>query len=314
MYQGEESEIWLGEWLSERDKRDEMVIATKFTSGYKVHSERHKIQSNFGGSGTKSLHLSVEASLKKLQTSYIDLLYVHYWDMATSTEELMQSLNTLVQDRKVLYLGISDAPAWWVVKCNSYAKNHGLRQFSVYQGRWSAATRDLEREIAPMCADQGMGIAVWGALGGGYLKPKNRRGEAGGRTMNVKSGREDAVADVLEDMSNRTGSPITSLAMAWVMQKAPYVFPIVGGRKLEHLQGNIDALSLVLSDDQVREIDNASGFEVGFPYDFLGGGDIPKGPGDVVFNSRFGNFDYVEGSRAIKPHQGPLSSHDPAFR
>lgn len=313
MYQGEESEIWLGEWLAERDVRDEMVIATKFTSGYKVFSEPKKIQSNFGGSGTKSLHLSVEASLKKLQTSYIDLLYVHYWDMTTTVEELMQSLNILVQDRRVLYLGASDAPAWWVVKCNSYAKHHGLRGFSVYQGRWNVTSRDFEREIVPMCADQGMSMAVWGALGGGYLKPKSQRGESG-RTMNVRSGREEAVADVLEGMATRKDVPMTSLALAWLMQKAPHVFPIVGGRKIEHLQGNIEALSLELSEAEMREIDGAYGFEAGFPYDFLGGGSIPRGPADVVFTQRFGNFDYVEETKAIRPHKGPLSTHDQAWR
>ncbi|KAL8849417.1 MAG: hypothetical protein Q9221_005589 [Calogaya cf. arnoldii] len=112
--------------------------------------------------------LSVEASLKKLRTDYIDLFYIHYYDMTTSAEELMQSLNTLVTARKVLYLGISDTPAWFVVKCNSYARHHGLRPFSVYQGKHSATERDLEREIIPMSLDQGVSLAPWGALDGGY--------------------------------------------------------------------------------------------------------------------------------------------------
>jgi aryl-alcohol dehydrogenase-like predicted oxidoreductase len=313
-YQAEESETWVGEWLTTRGLRDEIVLATKYTAGFKTQSEPKKLQSNFGGCGSKSLHVSVEASLKKLQTSYIDLLYVHYWDMATSVEELMQSLNVLVRDRKVLYLGISDAPAWWVVKCNEYAKHHGLRQFSVYQGRWSAATRDMEREIVPMCLDQGMSMAIWGAIGGGYFKPKSQRGQAGGRSMNVRSSKDEEVADVLEKISERTGNPMTSLALAWVMSKAPHVFPIVGGRKVDHLQGNIEALSLELSDEEVKEIDEAYGYEAGFPYDFLGGGRQPKGPAEVVFNQRFGNFDQVEPPKAIKPHKGPLSTHDPAPR
>lgn len=313
MYQDEESEIWVGEWLSQRGVRDEMVVATKFSSAYKAGSARSKIQSNFGGNGTKSLHLSVNASLEKLQTSYIDVLYVHFWDMATSAEELMQSLNVLVQDRKVLYLGISDAPAWWVVKCNSYAKSHGLRPFSVYQGRWSAAVRDMEREIIPMCRDQKMGIAPWGVLGGGYLKPKTKREEQGGRTMDVRTGREDVVADAIEGIAERLKVPLTSIALAWVLHKEPYVFPIIGGRKVEHLQGNIDALSLELSDEDVHKIDEAYGFQPGFPYDFLGGGKMPKGPADVVFNQRYGNFDYVEEPKPIKPHQGPLSTHDPKW-
>lgn len=313
MYQDEESEIWIGEWLAKSGVRDEMVIATKFSSGYKVQSDKGKIQSNFGGNGTKSLHLSVEASLNKLQTDYIDVLYVHFWDMATAVEELMQSLNDLVQARKVLYLGVSDAPAWWVVKCNSYAKHHGLRPFVIYQGRWSAATRDMEREIVPMCRDQKMGIAVWGALGGGYFKPKSKRGETGGRAMDVKTGREDAVADVIERVALRFDAPMTSVAMAWLMQKAPRVFPIVGGRKVEHLRGNIEALTLELGEEGIEEIDSAYGFEAGFPYDFLGGGKMPSGPAEIVFTQRFGNFDYVEETKTIKPHKGSLSTHDPKW-
>lgn len=172
MYQDEESENWIGEWLAKTGRRDKIVLATKYSSGFRARSEPGRVQSNFGGNGTKSLHVSVNASLKKLQTEYIDLLYVHYWDMATSAEELMQNLNVLIQERKVLYLGISDAPAWWVVKCNMYAKNHGMRPFSVYQGRWNATGRDMERDIVGMCQDQGIGIAVWGSLGGGFSRRK----------------------------------------------------------------------------------------------------------------------------------------------
>lgn len=102
------------------------------------------------------MHTSVEASLKKLQTDYIDLLYVHWWDFSASIPELMQSLNHLVAQGKVLYLGVSDTPAWVVSKANQYARDHGLRQFCVYQGNWNAALRDLEREIIPMCREEGV--------------------------------------------------------------------------------------------------------------------------------------------------------------
>ena len=137
--------------MNEKKNRDQMVLATKFSTCYRVGHD-DEIIINTVGNGTKSLHLSVEASLKKLQTSYIDLLYVHWWDYTTSIPELMQSLNTLVQQGKVLYLGISDTPAWVVSKANEYARQKGLRQFSVYQGKWSAESRDFERDIIPMCA------------------------------------------------------------------------------------------------------------------------------------------------------------------
>jgi len=138
-----------------------MVIATKYTTCYRAGYGDKEILVNTTGNGTKSLHLSVEASLKKLQTSYIDLLYVHWWDFTCSIPELMQSLNTLVQQGKVLYLGISDTPAWIVSKANEYARQNGLRQFSVYQGKWNAAYRDLERDIIPMCESEGMGRSRW---------------------------------------------------------------------------------------------------------------------------------------------------------
>jgi aryl-alcohol dehydrogenase-like predicted oxidoreductase len=147
-----------------------MVIATKYAEDWKTHSGPSLQQSNYGGNSAKSLHISVQASLKKLQTTYIDLLYVHFWDYTATVGEVMSSLNVLVSQGKVLYLGICNTPAWVVVKCNAFARAHGMRGFSVYQGRWSAADRDLEREIVPMCMSEGMGIAPWGVLGGGHFK------------------------------------------------------------------------------------------------------------------------------------------------
>jgi aryl-alcohol dehydrogenase-like predicted oxidoreductase len=147
------------------DQRDQMVVATKYTSGYRAHANPNAIQSNYTGNNTKSMHLSIEASLKKLRTSYVDILYLHWWDYTASIPEVMKSLNTLCDQGKVLYLGISDTPAWIVSKANQYARDHGLRQFVVYEGKWSAAERDFEREIIPMCEAEGMGLAPWGALG-----------------------------------------------------------------------------------------------------------------------------------------------------
>ena len=294
--------------MTKTGRRDEMVIATKYTAPYKTFSEPGLIQSNFGGSSAKSLHVSVEASLKKLQTSYIDLvlppihspaplmssgakeliivflfqLYVHWWDMHTCVPEVMQSLNHLVSSRKVLYLGISDTPAWVVVKCNAYARQYGLRQFSVYQGKWSAAERDFEREIIPMCKDEGMSLAPWGALGGGHFKPKDQIGKDGGRITTVtKANNSDQVFEVLEKMAKRKNTLVTSIALAYVMHKTPYVFPICGTRKLEHLKSNIEALGLKLREEDMQEIEQAYPFDVGFPQNMLTGGpNAARGPED----------------------------------
>lgn len=224
--------------------------------------------------------------------------------MTTSIPELMQSLNHLVATRKVLYLGISDTPAWIVVECNAYAREHGLRQFSVYQGRWSAAERDFERDIIPMCMHEGMSLAPWGALGSGYFKPKEQIHNDGGRNMtHIKSEATEQVSEVLETIAKRKNTLITSVALAYVMHKTPYVFPICGGRKVEHLKGNIEALGKQLDDADMDEIEGAYDFDIGFPHNMISGGpNAAKGPEDHDISKRLGHFDYVKGPQPIPPH------------
>lgn len=224
--------------------------------------------------------------------------------MTTSIPELMQSLNHLVATRKVLYLGISDTPAWIVVECNAYARKHGLRQLSVYQGRWSAAERDFERDIIPMCMHEGMSLAPWGALGSGYFKPKEQIHNDGGRNMtHIKSEATEQVSEVLEKIAKRKNTLITSVALAYVMHKTPYVFPICGGRKVEHLKGNIEALGLQLDDADMDEIEGAYDFDIGFPHNMISGGpNAAKGPEDHDISKRLGHFDYVKGPQPIPPH------------
>ncbi|KAI4178604.1 MAG: hypothetical protein L6R41_008315, partial [Letrouitia leprolyta] len=269
-YQDEESETWIGEWMAEHKNRDQMVVATKFTTGY-VPGSKGGIKANFQGNHAKSLKVSLDASLRKLQTDYIDLLYVHWWDFSTSIPELMQSLHHAVAAGKVIYLGISDTPAWVVSKANQYARDHGLTQFSVYQGKWSAADRDFERDILPMCEDEGMALAPWGALGSGNFKTdvELERTKGEGRKMGEQSEQYRAVSAVLDKIAKAKGVGITGIALRYVMHKSPYVFPIVGGRKVEHLKGNIEALKVELTDEEVDEIDSAVPFQVGFPMNML---------------------------------------------
>ncbi|THV51946.1 hypothetical protein BGAL_0094g00260 [Botrytis galanthina] len=300
-YQSEESEKWIGEWAEKRGIRDQLVIATKFTTCYRTGHGDKEIIINTTGNGTKSLHLSLEASLKKLRTSYIDILYVHWWDFTCSIPELMQSLNALVLSGKVLYLGVSDTPAWIVSKCNQYARDHGFRQFSVYQGRWSAENRDFERDIIDMAAAEGMGLAPWGALGGGHFKTEEQRKAGEGRKMFEPTEASVKISKVLEKIANEKKTILTSVALAYVLRKAKYVFPIVGGRKLEHLKGNIEALSLELSDDDVKQIEEANAFDIGFPLNFLGGPNGVKSPGDVWLMAGAGVTDHAQPYKPFTP-------------
>lgn len=298
-YQFEQSEEWIGDWMAKRGIRNQMVVATKYTTNFTA-GRPSGVMANYQGNGSKSLHISVEASLKKLKTDYIDILYVHWWDFSTSIPEVMQSLNHLVAAGKVLYLGISDSPAWVVSKANEYARNHGLRQFSIYQGRFNAADRDLEREVIPMARSEGMAIAVWSALGSGKFKSEEQRNKAAKEGRNPELSEKDiAVSRALEAVAKRKNTTITSVAQAYVMSKTPYVFPIMGGRTVEHLKGNIEALNLRMSDDDIKEIEAAAPFDPGFPLNFIYGPEIPDNSKAVWLLGMGGTFDHVPDPRAI---------------
>jgi aryl-alcohol dehydrogenase-like predicted oxidoreductase len=313
-YQAGQSEEWIGEWMKSRENRDEMVLATKYSAGYMAH-HADKLQSNYGGNNSKSMKVSVEASLRKLQTAYIDLFYVHWWDYATSIPEMMHSLNDLVVAGKVLYLGISDTPAWVVSKANQYARCMGLRPFVVYQGMWSAAMRDFERDIIPMCRDEGMGLCPYGVLNQGRFQTeavfKEREEHNPGRNFLATSQRDKHVSKVLERISTAKGVDLLHVALAYVMHKAPYVFPIVGGRKLDHLKGNIAGLAVSLTEAEIGDIDSSYQFDHGFPHTFLSGTLFDasltpagaQGPADVMLTKWIGNFDWVQEPKPIRPPQ-----------
>lgn len=307
--------MWVGEWMAARKNRDQIVLATKYAGVAAPTPEGTLHTSNYGGNGTKSMRLSLEASLKKLQTSYIDVFYLHWWDYTISIPELMHSLNDLVRAGKVNYLAISDTPAWIVAQCNEYARAHALRPFSVYQGEWNAAMRDMERDIVPMAQHNGMAIAPYGVLNQGRFQTeavfKEREKNNPGRNFVPLSARDKQVSKVLEALANKRGDGTTlfGIALAYVMQYAPYVFPITGARKVEHIKGNIEALSVSLTEDELKEIEAAYEFDPGFPHTFLSGslfeaGASPRNssaPGDVWLTKITGNYDWVEAPKALRP-------------
>jgi len=275
LYQQGESEEWIGEWMEKRGNRHEIVLATKFSSIVPIEGQ---IKINFVGNAKKSLHVSVEQSLKRLRTNYIDILYVHWWDYTTSIEEVVHSLNNLVTAGKVLYLGISDTPAWIVAAANTYAKDHGLAQFVLYQGRWNALQREFERDILPMCRHFGLGLAPWNVLNmGKFAKfPEQNASEDKGRTVEPLTEKETQVLNALATVAKELNATVAQISIAYVLHKAPFNSPIIGGRKPSHLLDNIKALDIKLTEDHIKLIEGAVPFEIGFPHDFIGSGVRPN--------------------------------------
>ncbi|CAI6596584.1 CBM_HP2_G0036420.mRNA.1.CDS.1 [Saccharomyces cerevisiae] len=278
-YQNEESEIWIGEWMKSRKLRDQIVIATKFTGDYKKYEVGGGKSANYCGNHKHSLHVSVRDSLRKLQTDWIDILYVHWWDYMSSIEEVMDSLHILVQQGKVLYLGVSDTPAWVVSAANYYATSHGKTPFSIYQGKWNVLNRDFERDIIPMARHFGMALAPWDVMGGGRFQSKKameERKKNGEGLRTFVGGPEQTelevkISEALNKIAEEHGTEsVTAIAIAYVRSKAKNVFPLVGGRKIEHLKQNIEALSIKLTPEQIEYLESIVTFDVGFPKSLIG--------------------------------------------
>ncbi|ODO05817.1 hypothetical protein I350_04878 [Cryptococcus amylolentus CBS 6273] len=266
-YQNEQSEMIIGEWMEKRGIRDEIVLATKYsTLGLDRNEGKFEgIAANYCGNHKKNLRLTVESSLKKLRTDYIDLLYVHWWDYSTSIPELMQSLNDVVKSGKVLYLGISDTPG-------------NLDRLSGQRGLWNVGTRDLERDIIPMCRANGMGLAPWGTLGQGKFKsPEELQKQSSWRGGAPPSDKDIKVSKALQEVADEVGGGIrpANVALAWARQSFADCFPVIGGTNPEHFKPHacllcIQALKIHLTTEQIGKLAQASDFDPGFPYIYFG--------------------------------------------
>ncbi|TFK27870.1 arylalcohol dehydrogenase [Coprinopsis marcescibilis] len=283
IYLDNTSEQVIGEWAEARGIRDQLVIATKYTSC--THIPAHSVaRAAYTGNSAKNLRNTVEKSLKALRTTYIDILYVHWWDWDTSVEEVMDALHTYVQRGIVLYLGVSDTPAWVVARANEYARRTGKTPFVIFQTMYNIIERSAERDILPFVRDEGMAFAPFGVLASGRLRSsaeEERRQQSGenGRPAGLsgagwkRSPEEKAVCDALEKVQAEVGAKsLTAVAIAYVMHKAQFVFPVVGGRKPEQLEANIEALEISLTAEQMEYLDNAKPLDVGFPNSLIGDG------------------------------------------
>ncbi|KAL2889474.1 putative aryl-alcohol dehydrogenase AAD14 [Ceratocystis lukuohia] len=304
-YQNDQSEQWIGEWMQERGNRDKMIIATKFSMDYQAYRFGKGKTPNTSGNGRRSILLTLRDSLKKLQTDFVEIFYLHYWDFTASIKEIMDTLHALVESGKVMFLAISDTPAWIVAAANTYAIENGKTPFSIYQGRWNIGVRDVEREIVPVLRHFGMSFCAWDAMGGGQWQTKKQIEER--RKNNEKmrstfgngidqSPQDAAISEALEKVAAEVNAPnIQAVALAYLLAKGEQlkinVFPIVGGRKTEHLNGNISALSINLSDKQVEYLESVAPFKPEFPYSSFGS-DPNIDPNGAFLLKQSGNYKF----------------------
>jgi aryl-alcohol dehydrogenase-like predicted oxidoreductase len=230
---------------------------------------------NAAGNQRKSMMQAVEASLKRLQTDYIDLYWVHMWDQITPVEEVMRGLDDLIRQGKVLYVGISDAPAWWIAQANTLAQLRGWSPFVGLQIEYSLIERTVERELVPMAKALNLGLTAWSPLARGILTGKyhghgsSEQGRLNSDTMKdlmPEQQRTDRLVTAVKAVSDRTGRSMAQVALAWLRYRPVPVIPIIGARKLSQLQDSLASFDLVLSAEQIKALDQASQIDPGFPY------------------------------------------------
>src|SRR5580700_2647887 len=266
VYTNGTSEKFVGEFI--RGHRESVVLATKYSNAASSGDP------NAAGNHRKSMMQALEASLKRLQTDYIDLYWVHIWDGITPVEEVMRGLDDIVRQGKVLYVGISDAPAWWIAQANTLAELRGWTQFIGLQIEYSLIERTVERELILMAKALSLGVLAWGPLARGVLTGKyHGEGTAdGGRMTNeimkeFLPGEQRAapVISAVKSVSTQVGRSMGQVALAWLRYQTVPVIPIIGARKVSQLRDNLASLNLELSAEQLKSLDGASRIEPGFP-------------------------------------------------
>lgn len=269
------SERYLGEFI--KAARDQFVLSTKYSAS------TDPTDLNAGGNQRKNMVRAVEASLKRLNTDYIDLYWLHAWDGITPTEEVMRAFDDLVRAGKVLYIGISDTPAWVVSEANMLAEMRGWTRFVGLQIPYSLIERTVERDLLPMAQAGNLAVTCWGALGAGVLTGKysgmageasHNRGELGNDRFTK---RNIQIADEVVSIAKELDRSPSQIALAWVRQQ-PYqrLIPILGARTLPQLEDNLGYLKCALNAEHLERLDQVSNIEKGFPYSLLESGRLRK--------------------------------------
>ena len=268
-YHGGQTEEIVGSWL--KDRRHPMVLATKYTLSMD-HDDP-----NASGNHRKNIHKAVEDSLERLGTDYIDLLWVHAWDDYTPFEETLRALEDLVRAGKVLYIGVSDTPAWIVSASQVLAELRGWSAYAGIQIEYSLLERTPERDLLPMAEHFGLSVVGWAPLGAGVLTGKYTRGDGGGDSLrkdsNEQRGRTSdeklAIAQAVDEVADDIGATSAQVATAWVLAQGYRYIPIVGARKVEQIVDTLGAAQLSLAESHLAKLDEVSRISLGFPHDFL---------------------------------------------
>ena len=269
-----QSEEWLGRMV--KGRRDPLVISTKYSLTTSPGDP------NASGNHRKNMVRSVEGSLRRMQTDYIDLLYLHMWDFRTPADEILRAFDDLVRSGKVLYIGLSDTPAWQASRMQAIAELRGWTQFCALQICYSLVERTVERELIPMAREMGMGVSPWAPLGQGVLTGKYTRDDLAPGSMddigsrkaiNAVTGRLTAknldVADTVVEVARDLNCSPAQLALAWTLLNPAVTAPVVGVRTPAQLTDNLGALDVELSDEHIARLDAVSAVPKVFPLDVL---------------------------------------------
>lgn len=268
------SEVILGNYLNKKGvRRDQAVVATKF------FGTLYPGDPNAGGANRKAINSSLEASLRRLRTDYIDLYWMHCWDKFTPIEETMSALDDLVRQGKVRYIGFSDTPAWKTAQAQMIAKFRGWAPLVGLQIEYSLLERTVEGELLPMAQEMGLGVTPWSPLKFGILTGKYTRENKG--TIDPKRGdwvknhldkeKTYDVVDALLTVAKELGTTPARVALAWVQSQKGVTSSIIGARTIEQLEDNLGALEIQLSPEQLKKLDGPSKPSLDFPADFLKG-------------------------------------------
>ena len=263
------SEKFVGEFVA--SDRDHFVVATKYTLYMR------KDDPNFSGNHRKNMVRSLDESLKRLKTDYIDLYWVHAWDYTTPEEEVLRALDDMIRAGKILYIGISDTPAWIVSRMNAIAELRGWAQFVALQIKYSLLERTVERELLPMARKLDLAVTPWAVIGGGILSGKyNKNKDEQGRAQLNKTIKEEhlKIAEKVIGVSNEIDCSPSQVAINWVRQQPGVIIPIIGAKTQAQINDNINCLKFSLNEEQINELSEVSKIDLGFPHTFLSSDNI----------------------------------------